>query len=274
MHKFLSVRNFRNVASAGAVALLCSTAPSLAQDNISGSAGYSVNSHFVSYGLDVWGAGDGFLFDDQGTNFFWFDVGLDLDPISINFGAWTDVNNNLPSGVGGNLQELDIYIGAAVAAGNFSFGATFQQWFYASDTEGVLDFSVSFDDSEIIPMFPLSPSVTWHIRTDGNGGQAEGSAVVIAIGPSLDLGNSGLSLSFPAGLGFFLDDDFQGGWEGGLAYGYIGGSLGIPLSFIPMEYGEWSVNADLIGYFTKTAAIPGNAQENFLTSSLGISVAY
>jgi len=274
MPKSLSIRNIRGLALAGTAALLCGTAPALAQDNISGSAGYSTNSHFVSYGLDVWGAGDGFLFEDRSTNFFWFDVGLAFDPISINFGAWSDVNDNLLSGVGGNIQEVDIYLGASAALGNFTVGAMFQQWFYASDTEGVLDFSVAFDDSEIIPMFPLNPKVTWHIRTEGNGGQAEGSAIVVSVGPSIDLGNTGLSLGFPAGLGFFVDDDFQGGWEGGLAYGYIGGSLGIPLSFVPETYGAWRVNADLIGYFTDSASIPGNAEENFLTSSIGISVAY
>ncbi len=268
--------SYRLLATASAVALLSSAGSALAQDNISGSAGYSYNSHFISYGADVWGAGDEWLFDDETTNFFWFDIALDFDPVTVNFGAWSEVNDNTTSGIGGNIQEVDIYGGISYTAGIATVGATYQQWFYAGDNEEVVDFSLAIDDSELIPAFPLSPKVVWHIRANGNdnAGQEDGSAVVVSIAPSIDLGMAGMGLTFPAGIAFFLEDDFQGGWDGGYAYSYIGGSLGVPLSFVPEEYGSWSVNFDVTGYFTDEKAIPNNPEENFITSSVGLVLAY
>jgi len=263
-------------ATASAVALLSTAGTASAQDNISGTAGYSYNSHFVSYGADVWGAGDDWLFDDETTNFFWFDIALDFDPVTFNFGAWSEVNDNVTSGVGGNIQEVDIWGGLSYSAGIVTAGVVYNQWFYAGDNEESIDFSLALDDSELIPAFPLSPKIVWHIRANGNdnAGQADGSAIVVSIAPSIGLGMADLSLTFPAGIGFFLDDDFQGGWESGYAYSYIGGSLGVPLSFVPEAYGSWSMNFDVIGYFTRSSAIPNNAEENFITSSVGLVLAY
>lgn len=264
----------RGLAACGAGLVMLASTSAMASDKVSGNFGVSYNSHFISYGADVWGGGDDF-YGDESTMFVW--GGLDIaitDALSFNVGAWADVNDNVPSSIGGDIQEIDYWIGASYAIDIVTLGITYQRWNYASDVEEVVDLSVGLDDSGFYGGdFALNPSVVWHFRTDGNGLQQAGSAVVLSVGPSFDLTEE-VSFTIPAGVAFFLDDDFQGGTEDGYAYSFAGGSLGVPLSFIPSDYGSWALNFDVIGYFTEADAIPGNPEEDFVTGSVGLTLAF
>ena len=254
-------------------ALLAGTAVAHAEDSISGAAGVSYNSHFVSYGADVWGGGSEF-FGDRSTTFTWVDMNIGVGDANINFGAWGDINDNAGDTLGGNIQEIDIYGGASYSFSGVTAGFTYQEWYYAGDTEKILDFAFSYDDTGLIaPDFALNPKLVWHIRLEGNGAQRKGSAIVLSVAPSFPITEM-VSLKIPAGIAFFADADFQGGTEGGYGYSYLGGSLGMPLYFIPETYGAWSANFDLTGYFTNDDAIPGNRKDSFLVGSLGISVGF
>lgn len=261
------------VATATA-ALMSSGVSAFAADKVSGDLGVSYNSHFVSYGADVWGGGDSF-FGDNPTTFvnanLYFAV---TDEATIFLNGWADLNHNVPSAIGGALQEVDFNIGASYKLGLVTASAAYGTWNYAGDEEQIVDLSLAFDDTGMIADgFALAPKVTWHFRVDGNGAQKKGSAVALAVGPSFPISDWG-SLTIPVGVTFFLDDDFQGGTSGGYAYAYGGASLGVPLSFIDEGFGAWSINFDLIGYTTKASAIPGNVDKNFLTGSVGLKVAF
>ena len=255
--------------------ILSGTQAFAAEDRISGSAGASYNSHFISYGLDVWGGGDEF-FGDRSTTFVWSDIGVDLEPFSINVGVWADINNNAPESIGGSIQEIDWYVALGYTYERLSLGFAYQQWNYASDVEEIIDLSVSFDDSGLLPI-ALNPSLIWHFRTEGNGGQQTGSALVLSVAPGFALNEGAdyeVSVSFPLNVAFFLDDDFQGGTEGGYAYTSFGAGVSVPLAFIDSSYGDWSLGADLLFYATEADAIPGNPDENFLTGAISLSVAF
>jgi hypothetical protein len=267
MRKVVKLWSGAGAAAIGALAMSAGAA-SAQGENVSGSMGLSYNTNFVSYGLDVWGGGTDF-FGSRSTVFAWGDVAFDFDPVIVNVGVWADINDNAASSIGGNFQEIDWYAGATYTAGIFSLGATYQEWNYAADVERIVDLKVAWDDSGYMPI-SLAPSITWHIRIDGNGGQDEGSAVVASIAPSVPVGPA--SLAFPIGVGLFVDDDFQGGTDGGLAYGYFGGSLGLPVA--SGAYGAWTLTTDLIYYTTDGDAIPGNVAGGFLTGSVGIKVAF
>ena len=270
--------NFAKSGLLGAVAmtaLLTGAGSAAAEDDmISGAAGVSYNSHFISYGLDVWGGGNDF-FDDRSTSFAWADFNIAAaEGFNINFGVWADINDNTVSGLGGNIQEIDWYVGGSYNFGGATLGVTYQEWNYASDEEKILDFALSIDDSEWWGGdFALAPKIVWHIRLDGNGGQADGSAIVVGVAPTFALSDT-ISLTIPAGVAFFLDEDFQGGTESGYGYSYVGGSLALPLSFIPTTYGAWTATADLTAYFTSEDAIPGNLEENFIVGALGVKVGF
>lgn len=259
----------------GAVAVLAalSGVAQAEDDKISGAAGVSYNSHFISYGLDVWGGGSEF-FGDRSTSFAWADFNIAAaEGFNINFGVWFDINDNVVSSLGGNIQEVDWYFGGSYTFGTVTMGATYQEWNYAGDEEKVLDLALSLDDSSWWGGdFKLSPKLVWHFRLDGNGGQAESSAVVFSVAPSFMLSET-VSLTIPAGISFFMDDDFQGGTESGYGFSYVGASLGVPLTS-DGTYGAWALNFDLTAYFTDDAAIPGNPEENFVVGSVGLKVGF
>jgi len=254
------------------IALMAATGAANAE--VTGDIGYSINSHFVSYGLDVWG-GSGDFFGGRSTSFIYGDVYVPLTPeLTWSVNAWTDVNSNVPSAIGGSLQELDIGTGFTYNFGAVTAGIAYGAWVYAGDVEEIVDFSLAFNDTGwIIPDFSFAPKITWHYRASGNGAQSVGSAVVLSVGPSFPLG-SGFTLGVPAGVAFFTTDTFQGGTEGGFGYAYFGGSLGVPLSFLPESFGAWSANFDLIAYFTNSSAIPGNPEADFVTGSFNIKMTF
>ena len=260
-------------AFAGAVLLGLSSGQAAAAENVSADVGVSYNTHFISYGVDVWGGGTDF-YGDRSTTFMWGDLGIKLsDALTFNLTVWSDINDNTTSAIGGHIQEVDFDPGFSYNFGKVTAGITYNAWSYAGDVEESVDLSLAFDDTGLIPGLTLNPKVTWHDRVSGNGAQQVGSAVVIGVGPSFPLGN-GFSLAIPAGIAFFTTDDFQGGSRSGYGFSYIGGSLGYGLDFIPANIGKWSINFDLIAYFTDKKAIPGNPEENFLTGSIGLKVAY
>jgi len=260
--------------SVGVLAALLSGGAASAAENISADIGISENTHFISYGLDVWGGKDDF-FGDKSTTWIYGDFALKLnDWLAFNLSVWSDNNDNVSSGIGGHIQEIDINPGFAVTYGMLTSSVTYNAWSYAGDVEESIDFGFAYNDTGLIMEgFALNPKVVWHYRASGNGTQTIGSAVVLSVGPSFPLVST-LSLSIPAGIAFFTTDDFQGGISGGYGFSYIGASLNYGLEMIPEQYGKWNLNFGLMEYFTEHDAIPGNPTENFLTGSIGISVAY
>ncbi len=242
---------------------------------ISGDISLSYNSHFISYGGDVWGGGDDF-FGSQSTGFVTANVALDLAPFTVHAGIWSDINDNVEAEIGGEIQEIDIYAGVSYTVADFTLDATYQEWYYAGDEERIVDLSVSYDDTgKIIENFAFNPSFLAHLRVDGNGGQEKAEAYVLGIAPSytlLESTNFDVALTIPASVAFF-SDEFQGG-DSGFGYVAVGASLSSALKFIPAEYGSWSGNVGVTYYHTDDDAIPNNPESDFLTGSVGISLAF
>jgi hypothetical protein len=270
------MRNFLKIGAVSVAGLIAASSGAMAAENVSGDIGYNYNSHFVSYGVDVWGAGSAF-FGDRSTSSIYGDLAVKATPdLTWTLNVWSDINGNVPSAIGGHLQEVDINTGFSYNIGHgFTGSVTYGAWSYASDVEEVVDFGLGYDDTDtIFSGFAFNPHLTWHYRASGNGSQKIGSAIVASISPSFALGG-GFTLGIPAGIVFFTTDTFQGGTDAsGVGYGYVGGSLGVPLSFIPSTYGAWSANFDLIEYFTDKNAIPGNPAADFATGSFNIKLSF
>ena len=244
-------------------------------DRVSGNVGVSYNSHFISYGLDVWGGGDDF-FGSESTTFVYADVSLDFSPVTVTFGVWSDINDNVESEIGGEIQEIDVFAGVAYSIDRFTVGATYQEWYYASDEERIVDIAVEFDDTGLLfEDFALNPSFLAHLRVDGNGGQEESEAFVIGIAPEFNIIDSEdypVTLAIPVSVAFFTDE-FQGG-DSGFGYVSVGAAASVPLAFIPEEFGAWSLNADVTYYHTEDDAIPGNPEDDFFTGAIGLNLAF
>jgi hypothetical protein len=275
--------HFGAAAFGAALALAAGTGSALAGDGFSGDVSVSYNSHFVSYGVDVWHGGSTLFKGNVSPTFVNGDLYYTAGALTLTGNVWFDIlgeKGGGTNGLGGSIQEVDLNLGAAYAIGPVTLSATYGRWNYPGgpglkgDAEGIVDLAASFNDADmLIKGFAINPKITAHIRVDKGAGQVDtGTAIVLAIGPSVALGP--VALSFPAGAVFFTTKDFQGGTDDGYAYSYAGISASYPLSFIPTKYGTWSVFTDWIGYFTEAKAIPSNPKKDFLTADVGIKLAF
>lgn len=233
---------------------------------VSGTLSLDYNTHFISYGNDVWDVGQDF--GDDAT----FNPSLELawqltDSLSAYVGTWWDVNNNWTQSIGGDLQEVDVWFGMAYDFGLVTVSGTYQAWIYGGDTEQVFDLGIGFDTF-------LSPSLTLHNRfEEGASGGRNGNVLVFGIEQGLDLGCA--SLSFPANVGYFIDDEFHGVGvtDEGFGFTSFGVTASVPLSFIDDKFGAWDIHGGLIYYITDED-VTGDADNNFLTGNIGISCAF
>jgi len=247
---------------------------------VSGTLSFDYYTHFVLYGYDVWDGGDSW---GDGTFNPMISVNIALtDNMNVFTGAWADVNDNAPSAIGGELQEVDSWLGVDYTIDKFTFSVTYQYWNYSSTTEHVLDFGIAFDDSEYLGDWAMNPSLTIHRTSDAqNGGGDEGWAYVFGFGPGFTFNEGGdypVSLSIPVKIGFG-DGDFY--YDSGFAFASIGAQVSIPLSFIDESYGSWSFNAGLTYYLTDDDAIPqdalylgDNPDDNYLVGNIGVALAF
>jgi len=241
------------------------------KDVVSGVLNLDFNTHFISYGSDVWGDGDRMSEPE-------FNPSLELAfalpaGFTATLGTWWDVVPSSKGGdspIGGRLQEVDVWAGLAYTVGDFTSKVTYQNWMYGSDTEDILDVSFSY------ACF-LNPSLTIHNRLDqGAANGDEGTVLVLGISHSIEAGP--VTISFPLNIAYFVDDDFHnsaanGGSDNGFGYGSIGVTANYDLAFLK-SVGDWSIHGGLTYYVTDQDVIPNNPEGDFLTANLGLTLKF
>ncbi|MEX1048631.1 MAG: hypothetical protein WED15_03820 [Akkermansiaceae bacterium] len=245
-------------------------APSVAEDVISGVLKLDFNSHFISYGADVWGDGSS-MSDPTFNPLLELAFALPAD-LTLTLGTWWDVNSKVDSSIGNKIQEVDVWAGLSYSFDKLTVSATYQAWMYGNDTEEILDFKFAYDTF-------LSPSLTIHQRlAQGAANGDEGTVLVLGLSHSLDAGP--VALSFPVNIAYFLTDDFHnsplaGGSDDGFGFVSVGVAATLPLTpYIGDAYGDWSLNGGLTYFLTDDGVIPNNPQDNFLTASLGLACTF
>lgn len=227
---------------------------------VSGSLTLAVNTHFISYGHDIWATGDSWsdpLFNPSLE--LSFDLGGGFSAI---LGTWWDVNDNAPSSIGNAIQEVDVWTGIAYTRGKWNFALVYQEWLYASQSERIVDFKVGYDHW-------LNPSVMFHGRVDIGEqlGLDEGLVTVLGIAPGKEF--ESFSLSFPLNVAF--DTDNYHGGDAGFSFVSLGIGADVPLTFMR---GDWTFKAGVTGYHTNDDVIAVNADSEFITGTAGISLAF
>jgi hypothetical protein len=250
------------IVTAGAALLLAS--PAVAAEKISFTGALDYNTHFMSYGVNVWGAETDETFDG-GTFNPSASVSVDLgEGWSFYTGVWADVNDYASSSIGDKFQEVDVWAGLAYSFDSWKVDVAFQQWYYAGETEGIVDLTISYDTL-------LSPYLRLHNRVEGVGGQLKGT--IAELGGTLYSGEfEGISLSVPLALGFAVDD-FHVADETGFVYAKVGAAMSYPLP-VSEDYGAWAFNAS-VNYWHTDEDLTGNATgEGYLTMGAGVSVSF
>lgn len=258
-------------ANAGTEMTAPAPAPAPAEDVVSGVLKLDFNSHFISYGADVWG--DAESLSDMGFNPM-LELAFALPAgFTATLGTWWDINSKGDSStalgnIGGQMREVDVWAGLAYTYEKFTVGVTFQDWIYGSATEEILDVRFAYDCF-------LAPSLTIHNRlgAGGSGGE-EGTVLVLGVSHSIEAGP--VTVSFPVNLAYFLQDDFHANsTDDGFGYASVGVGAALPLSpYIGDAIGDWTLNAGLTYYFTDDDVVGNPNEDDFLTSSVGLSLAF
>lgn len=253
------------------------TANTASAGELTGSFSLDVNSHFISYGLDIWGYGD----SPDGT--FNPSLGIEYkinDNWSLNSGFWLDVNDNIDGDF--DTVETDVWIGATYNCGIYTASLTYQNWQYAGTSEDVLDFGFSIDTF-------LSPSILFHKRLGaggasifdqipdpdlpvGSGRTVNGSQIGGFNGTFLVLGlehgfeiNDKFSVTIPVSVGFALDE-FHTDESG---YGYA--NIGLQASYSVNDYTSFNFG---VSYYDTDDEVVGNAEDSFFTYNAGVSFSF
>jgi len=268
-----------SAAHAGVTETTTPVAPAPVEDVISGTLNLDFNTHFISYGNDVWGDGDSMSEPTFNPS---LEIALALPAgFTATLGTWWDVNSkggSDSSPLGGRIQEVDVWLGLAYTVGDFTTKLTYQNWMYGGGTEDVLDLSFSY------ACF-LNPSLTIHHRLDtgevAGSFQADGTfdpgdeGTVLVLGLSHSIEAGPVTIAFPFNVAYFVDDDFHAvGADNGFGYGSIAVTATLPLDWIPEAYGKWNLHGGLTYYVTDQDVIPNNPEGDFFTANIGIGVAF
>ncbi len=149
--------------------------------------------------------------------------------------------------------ESDLLGGLALSTGKLSFAMQYVFLTSPSDayeTVEELNFTVGFDDSDLLGAFALKPYALLAIETgaDASDGAHSDTGTYLELGVApgfeVDYGATPITITFPASVGFSLEDYYQDaeGKDDAFGFAQIGVKASIPL---PMNsrYGAWTLNA-------------------------------
>ena len=223
---------------------------------VTGFLAATYDTHFISYGQDVWALGNDWseplIHPSLELN---FNLGGGL---SAYVNTWWDINDLAPSPIGGNIQEIDVNAGFYYTMDKWKFQLGYGAWIYAEQIEHIVDAKVTYNDGLINPFLML------HGRVDDGIPFDTGLVTQVGIAPGTTLGP--VSLSFPVTVSFDTED-FHGG-DAGFAYVSAGVGATIPIvDHVALALG-------VTYYHTNDDVIPGNPDSDFVTGSAGLVVSF
>lgn len=226
---------------------------------VSGTLVLQANTHFFSYGADIWAAGNNWndlVFEPS------LELSIDLGKgFNLFLGTWWDINDNDVSSIGNRIQEIDVWAGVGYTTGKWSFSLAYQAWLYLEETEEIVDFKVAYDTF-------LHPSILIHGRI--NSGAASGDeGVVVVLGVSEGFEAGPVTFNFPLKVGF-MTDGFQAG-DAGFGYASLAAEASVPVPFLP---GDWTYGVGVTGYYTDPNVVPNNPDDTFVVGSTTLTLTF
>ncbi len=249
---------------------------------ISFSLGTDIVSKYIFRGYEI--QEDGLILQPYAELVASLAPGLD-----IYLGTWNSASTSTNGTNNQHWFETDYYFG--VSAGEdlhglpgFAFDLSYVNYLSPNDTFGQyeeLDFTVAYDDSANDIAFSPYALVAVEFDTQGAG---DDDNIYAELGGSLDFDviesdTYPVSVSIPVALGLSLDEFYVDDGGDNELFGFlsVGASAGVPLSFIPSEYGTWSAAAGLTFFLLNDNAsgLDDGENDNYnIVGSVGIALEY
>ncbi|MCH2222017.1 MAG: hypothetical protein MK097_17090, partial [Dechloromonas sp.] len=190
-----------------------------------------------------------------------------ISDVALTIGNWNSVQTEQTGAYGdgtgaGNWYESDIYAGASVGTQvGVSAGVTYVAYTSPNGAFGTvqeIDLLLAYDDSSLYSGelanlgFSVQPYVLWAFEVDKSAfGDRLGTYMEIGAEPSVSIDTQSdypVTVSLPLTLGLSLDNYYlpsdapNGSNPGDDVFGYasIGLGAGVPLAFVPSEFGSLS----------------------------------
>jgi hypothetical protein len=155
--------------------------------------------------------------------------------------------------------ESDLLGGVALTKGKLSLAAQYVFLTSPSDayeTVQELDFTLAYDDSDLLGKCALHPYVLLGVETGADASDGADSdtgtylELGIAPGFSFDVGRTPVAITFPASVGLSLEDYYQDatGDDDTFGFAQVGVKASVPLPF-GERYGKWTLNAGVSALF-------------------------
>jgi hypothetical protein len=207
-----------------------------------------------------------------------------LNKVTLNLGLWSNIATDArpKSGpLGGpvtrgleNWTEFDWMPGVSfVFAKNFTLTVSYFEFDYPSQggsPQRSINSSLAYDDTDLLGMWALHPHVTFlqeltgnanggHVGLGLNGGHSLGQYYEVGIAPSFTFMKSSAyapTLTLPVTAGF----GSSGFYGTGFGYFSAGGTVSVPLAFIPSGFGSWTANVGGTYYYLGKNTARANGQ--------------
>ena len=209
--------------------------------------------------------------------------------VSVNAGMWNSfhdsaVNATATDGFERNWYEADWSLGINATAGKWTFGA---QYVWETSPSGAfgtvqeIDLSITFDDSEALGAWKLSPSLLLAIETGSHFADGAGRGIYLqpSISPGFDadmplLGKT--SFTFPIVVGLSLSNYYQDSAGHDQTFGYV--DIGAKAAFalpVPKTYGAWNVTLGMhyLALGTHAADLNGGKHGEVI-GTIGIALSF
>lgn len=209
--------------------------------------------------------------------------------ISLKFGTWHSFHAEATGATTNDSfikywYEADLYAGLGLALGKWSFDARYIFYTSPSDAFGTVeefDFTVAYDDSELLGPWSLKPAATLAVETGSNAadGGRRGTFLQLGISPgfAFDAGPvKNIAVTFPVSVGLSLSNYYEGTGGENDVFGFasVGAKASLPLN-TDKSWGLWTLSAGVQALFLGDAASTFNyGDEAEIIGTVGISVSF
>jgi len=214
-----------------------------------------------------------------------------IDNIDFSLGTWNSIQSEqtFASGSGpANWFESDVLVGFTMGLFGFvSTNITYAAYTFPNGAYSVaqeLDWTIGFNDSELLGPFALNPSMLWAFEVDSTAfGDTSQEGIYLGLGvkPGVTLFEDAeypLTLAVPLTVGLSVSNYYDEGPGGDNdTFGYFDGGLvaSLPLAFMPSDYGSWSVSASLdVLALSGTLARVNEGNGTYFVGKGGIAFSY